>query len=288
MTGSLVFNKNEINLIALLRVMATMGVLVVHLNQRIPLPGICGQIASCGADGVKAYFLFTGYLVMHSWQSRKSIKDYWRKRLGRTLPIYYVWLIVLIIFRFEWITADPFAIPRAILMLEYLAPPTVSYSYCAMDLLGVMAIFMMFYLAIPFIAKWVKSINSAFVCFWIITAISIKLPNVYAAAYNSFCNPNDVATMASYLAASLPYFGAGILIYFGKRDQEIEKLLFYLVFIAAAGSIYPFLGLSRVGWLIVLIGILLCYPLRFPENLNIAQQSKNINVMKKCAGGVSA
>lgn len=66
MTGSLVFNQNETNLIALLRVMATIGVLTAHLNQQIPLPGIWGQVASCGADGVKAYFLFTGYLVMHS------------------------------------------------------------------------------------------------------------------------------------------------------------------------------------------------------------------------------
>lgn len=264
--------------------MATMGVLVVHLNQRIALPGLFGQIASCGADGVKAYFLLTGYLVMNSWQSRSSTKDYWRKRLERTLPIYYTWLGVLVIFRFEWITADPFAIPRALFMLEYLAPPTVSYGYCALDLLGVIAIFMMFYLAIPLIAKWVKSINSAFVCFWIVTAISIRLPNLYAAAYNSFCNPNDVATMSCYLAASLPYFGAGILIYFGKKDQEIEKLLSYLVFIAAADNIYPFLGLSRVGWLVVLLGVLLCYPLHFSESLNFAQQGNRAN-MTKIRGG---
>lgn len=278
------FSEDETSTIALLRVMATMGVLSIHIGGCVTLPGIWGQIASCGADGVKAYFLLTGYLVMHSWQSRSSTKDYWRKRLGRTLPIYYTWLAVLIVFRYEWITADPFAIPRALLMLEYLAPPTMSYSYCSMSLLGVMTIFMMFYLAIPFIAKWVKSLNGAFICFWVITAVSIKLPNLYAALYNSFCNPNDVATMAGYLAASLPYFGAGILIYFGKKDQEIEKLLFYLVFIAAAGSIYPFLGLSRVGGLVVLLGVLLCYPLRFSESLNFVQQGNEAN-MTKMGGG---
>ena len=62
------YNQDERNTIALLRVMATMGVLTVHINQRLPLPGILGEIASLGADGVNCFFLLTGYLVMRSWQ----------------------------------------------------------------------------------------------------------------------------------------------------------------------------------------------------------------------------
>lgn len=130
------FSKDETDTIALIRVMATIGVLVVHLNQRVALPGLFGQIASCGADGVKVYFLLIGYLVMHSWQNRSSTKDCRHKRLSRTLPLYYAWLIVLIIFRFEWITANPLAVPRAVCMLEYVVPSTAAYEYCAMDFLG--------------------------------------------------------------------------------------------------------------------------------------------------------
>lgn len=39
MMDGLVYSKDESNLITLLRLMATMGVLTVHLNQRMPLPG---------------------------------------------------------------------------------------------------------------------------------------------------------------------------------------------------------------------------------------------------------
>ena len=286
MADSLAYSKDETNTIALLRVLATVGVLVVHLNQRIALPGLFGEIASYGADGVKAYFLLTGYLVMNSWQSRKSTKDYWRKRLGRTLPIYYTWLIVLVIYRSEWAVSDAWAIPRSILMLDYLAPPTNSWACGGKEILPALSLFMMFYALIPIIAKFVKTLNSAFLCFWIITFLSMFLPGIYAAAYNGFCDPYYVSWMSVYLATSLPYFGAGILIYFGKKDQEIKKLLFYLVFIAAANSIYPFLSLSRVGGLVVLLGVLLCYPLRFSESLNFVQQGNETDTYNKSAGGM--
>lgn len=80
--SSFCFDKAEINTIALLRVLATLGVLFVHINQRQALPGVWGAVASYGADGVKYFFLLTGMLVMYSWKTRKSTKDYWRKRWG--------------------------------------------------------------------------------------------------------------------------------------------------------------------------------------------------------------
>lgn len=267
------FSKDETDTIALIRIMATMGVLAVHLNQRVELPGIFGQVASCGADGVKVYFLLTGYLVMHSWQSRKSTKDYWRKRLGRTLPL-------------EWITADPFAIPRAILMLEYLVPSTVSYEYCAMELWGTIAIFMMFYLAIPLIAKWVKSLNGAFVCFGIIMAITMILPSLYGLIYGHFAPSAVIGTMSAYLAVSFPYFGAGVLIYFGKREQKPGKLLCYLLFIEAACNLYPLFNMDgRVQWLILLTGILLCYPLHFSETSDAKKKSVLRKMITPPGGG---
>lgn len=80
-------SQEETHLISLLRIAATLGVLLIHVNQRLPLPGLLGSIAGYGADGVKCFFFLTGYLVMNSWQNRKSTKEYWKKRIARTLPI---------------------------------------------------------------------------------------------------------------------------------------------------------------------------------------------------------
>lgn len=165
MNERLTISLQERNMISLLRVIATLGVLLVHVNQRAPLPGILGNIASFGADGVKCYFFLTGYLVMASWHNRKSTGEYWEKRICRTFPIYYFFLLLFLIFRFDWLQRDVLSIPRALFMLQYIAPPTVSYEYCAMNLLGVLAIFMTFYLAIPVLAKWIRSLDSAFVAF---------------------------------------------------------------------------------------------------------------------------
>ena len=237
-----------------------MGVLLVHVNQVVAFPGILGSIASFGADGVKCFFFLTGYLVMASWQNRKSTKDYWRKRLARTIPIYYFFLLLFIVFRFGWMVEDPWAIPRAAFMLQYVAPPTVSYSYCSMYLLGVLSIFMSFYIAIPFLAKWLRSLDSAFVGFWGIVAFSVLLNKAYIVLYGQFCPLDAVQSMAKYYCNAIPYFAVGIMTYFGKREDKPVKLLAYSLFIAIFGMRYTFLDLTETGWVCLLFVILLCYP----------------------------
>lgn len=50
--------EEETNTISFLRIMATLGVLLVHVNGKIPLPGIIGSIAGYGADWSKMLLLF--------------------------------------------------------------------------------------------------------------------------------------------------------------------------------------------------------------------------------------
>ena len=52
-------SQEETHLISLLRIAATLGVLLIHVNQRLPLPGLLGSIAGYGADGVKCFFFLT-------------------------------------------------------------------------------------------------------------------------------------------------------------------------------------------------------------------------------------
>lgn len=254
-------SQEETHLISLLRIAATLGVLLIHVNQRLPLPGLLGSIAGYGADGVKCFFFLTGYLVMNSWQNRKSTKEYWKKRIARTLPIYYFFVL----FRLDWMLKDVWSIPRALLMLQYWAPPTVSYDYCSMDLLGVLAIFMTFYLVIPLLARWIHSLDGAFVLFWCVIAFRFGLDKVYHGLYDFFCPVDAVTTMSGYFGDAMPYFAAGVLTYYGKREQRKERLVLYLLFIAVCGMRYSFLNLETAGWISLLIAILLCYPPKIGE-----------------------
>lgn len=206
---------------------------------------------------------------MTSWQKRKSAKDYWRKRLARTVPIYYFFLLLFIVFRFDWMLEDSWAILRAVLMLQYVAPPTVSYSYCSMNLLGVLSIFMSFYVAIPFLGKYIHSLDTAFVGFWGTVAFSILLNKVYNILYGRFCPPDAVQSMAQYYCDAIPYFAAGIMAYFGKRQGQLIKLMAYTLFIAVCGMRYTFLNLSTAGWVCLLFIILICYPLKEMGKISI-------------------
>ena len=256
----------EENIISALRVLATLWILLVHVHKKIPFPGMIGEAIFFGNDGASIYFFLTGYLVMNSWQNRASIKEYWRKRLRRLLPIYYFFLLVTILFKFDWLMQDPLSIPRAVFMLEYLAPPTVSYEYCSMNMMGLMAIFMTFYLLIPVLAKWIHSLDAAFVGFWGMVLFTIFLGKFYAKAYGPFCPDTAVDAMSVYFCSAIPYFAAGVLTYFAKKDGNKMKYVAYMLFIAFAGMRYGFLGLAETGVVCLLIGLLLCFPLQFGKN----------------------
>lgn len=242
-----------------MRVIATAGVLVVHVNQRAPLPGIFGRIASFGADGLTCFYILSAFLVMHSWEGRNSTKEYWRKRVSRILPLYYFWLLILAVFRSEWIQKDPFAILRAVFMLEYLAPPTVSYEYCSMYLIGVVSIFMMLYAMIPIVSRYIKSIGSAFVAFWLSVLLMKIAPSIFGLLYGGISNQTALDTMTSYLFTAFPCFMQGILLYYGKKENNYPKLLAYQLFILVASMRYDFLDITRTATVSMLVGLLLFF-----------------------------
>lgn len=248
----------------MLRVVAALGVLFVHVNGMVYL-SVFGEIAGYGADGVKCFFTLSGLLVMKSYASRISLKDYWTKRVARTFPLYYFWLLVILITQFTWATTDPFAIVRAIFMLEYIAPPTVSYDYCSMHLLGVMTIFMIFYIAVPFISKYVKSLESAFVGFCATVAILPVLRKLYFLLYSGICDINDLENMVYYILNAVPFFALGVMMYFGIRDNRIWQLMGYLMLLFVATLKYSFLPYSEHVSIGIFLTVLICFPFKLDK-----------------------
>ena len=199
---------------------------------------------------------------MNSWQDRSSTKEYWHKRIRRLLPLYYFMLILLIIVKWDWFLQEPFSIPRAILMLNYIVPSKVDYDYSALWLLGTIPIFMTFYILIPLISKCIKKLEGSLILFIGATQAQYLILPLYI---HFFGNAYSVTTTTGYFMEKLLYFLAGVMVFYGKRYDHVWQMLLYQLFIMVAGMRYSFLGLGSIGTLPLLVAILLCFPIALPR-----------------------
>lgn len=64
-------NKNKG--IQVLRVLACVGVFAVHFGQRMQLDGIVRNITDFGSQGVRLFFIISGYLACFSLTSSQNV-----------------------------------------------------------------------------------------------------------------------------------------------------------------------------------------------------------------------
>lgn len=217
-------SPSESNMIVVLRVIGTLWIMLVHLTTVLPVQGIMKDIMSFGADGVKIFYILTGFLVSYSWVNRKSTRDYWKKRICRIFPVYYIMLAFWIVVRFEWFIADPWSIPRSLLMLEYIAPPTGgSYEYCHLWLVGVLSIFMMFYLLIPVIGRKVKTTNGMMTMLLVYLLLMPVLKRGLIYLYGLISNQDVAAEMIGYLLPTFGYMMFGMVIFYARNEKKTNR-----------------------------------------------------------------
>ena len=91
--GNEIDRLNRNIMMDVLRIIAMVMVLLVHIPIYIPLPYSFPN----GQYGVAIFFVLSGYLIMESLEHTQSVKKFYQKRLIRILPEYYIILIIGII-----------------------------------------------------------------------------------------------------------------------------------------------------------------------------------------------
>lgn len=92
--------------------------------------------------------------------------------------------------------------------------------------------------------------------------------------YAPFCLADAVESISNYFCQAIRFFVAGVLTYYGKREQNQVKHLFYMLFIAVFGMRYSVLNLNEAGLVCLLIVILLCFPFKIQERGSISDALK--------------
>ena len=151
-----------------LRVLACLGVITVHLGQRLGLDGgTLYLFTHFGLMGAYVFFIISGFLGFYTYNGEgKSLKAYWIQRLFRILPIYYFIILynfILHTFILQDIPADVFGLGwlRYIFCISQMMPGEEFWRNLSMT--WTISIFVLFYLLMPLLRKLIRSLRGAFV-----------------------------------------------------------------------------------------------------------------------------
>lgn len=212
--------------VKMLRVIACLSVLVVHLGQLLSLTGSIRVVTDFGRCGVQLFFIISGYLAWISYSKYNNILHYYSKRAIRILPLYYLVILTYFIedtFIFRNVPEDSLGLywSKFIFFINGFVGSEQEY-WNNIGFTWTIPAFVLFYLLVPLFKKILTNYNRVLVaCF-----LALIL------------NRATTILRTTHLRApsQLVFFFAGILIYYAvqenKQNQTITLLLLGTLFFA--------------------------------------------------------
>lgn len=204
-----------------------------------------------GGAGVQFFFVLSGFLAGYSFSDETEIRTYYKKRMIRILPAYYVAVIGAMIFHYlvlKDVTTDSFGLGwlRYFFGLNTVLPSTNYDLWNNTYGLWTMSCFIWFYIMVPAIFRWVKSLNSALYFFIATFIVSIG----WKIGINSiFSRISDIESLDILTGASpfgvLYEFSIGILVYFLLKEKKNFEGIILLSLVSICGII---LGKNTFVW----------------------------------------
>jgi len=217
----------------LLRCIAMLMVLLVHLNQRINM----NPLFSYGAYGVQVFFVMSGYLGIASFERSGSIGEFYKRRINKIVFAYEGVLLVTILVH-EFILGD---VPIDSLHLGWLryflflnrVIPTTEYFWYNLHGYWTMGAFVFFYLLVPLIAKWCNTFQKTVVGF--LGAIIMQLVNnvVYKIVFSGRMTNIDEFSGGTCFH-ELYMFMIGVMVYYAVREGvKAQRILYFVLLLFA-------------------------------------------------------
>lgn len=208
---------------------AMCGVLLIHSGAN-SLSGVIGKIGTMGQHGVQLFFVISAYLTFASLartyantnkeNNFNTIKKWWKNKILKLIPVYYIALLLYLIFMGEgesyWLGSEGgitvFNVIAHLLLLHGLNP------YYINSILGIewyIGDLFLFYIVAPYLYKKIDNLEKS-ICFLIVTSIGVSFIDYIA---NFFISQKDAYIFEAYIDtfwffAQLPVFAVGIFLYF--------------------------------------------------------------------------
>lgn len=225
-----------------MRIFAMLTVVTIHIPIYINLPDFIEVVLGRGR-GVYIFFSLSGYLACCSYMKVTSVLSYYKNRILRILPSYYMGLILAFIcngiingdsvndiFHLGW--------TRYFLALNTVLPSNSYNDWNNIYGYWTMSCFIWFYIMLPFILKIVKCFKHACI-FWIgsflILALWKQLLYFMFSGLQNIENLSDIAGISPF--GTLRFFSAGIVAYYAIHDNKLWNGIIISTVMAVIGML---------------------------------------------------
>lgn len=203
----------------LLRCFAALGVMFLHLSFKQGSLFPFGLFSDYGLNGVAIFFVLSGYLAFLTYRRDRGAGYYYKKRVVRILPAYYIALGVYFILRFlVFGETKPFSLVRFVLYclgLHQFVPSGDYYLWNNVNTLWTMSAFFFFYAILPLLIRWVKSLRGALVFFLLMILLKAFTEGVLVDAMGQwFPDAQNIGQFTMNMPFRQMYlFALGVLVY---------------------------------------------------------------------------
>lgn len=250
--------KTEHNIILdLLRIIAMGMVLLVHIPIYIKLPWTFPN----GQYGVAVFFVLSGYLIMESLERSKGILEFYKKRLLRILPEYYMILILGILvwdILLHKMPADSLlhlGWLRYFLCLNTWIPSNDYYYWNDLWGLWTISCFVFFYLVAPLLKKWIRNFKMSLVALAGSVVVGYGCKLIVKKVMITIGLENADIFSGDTPMFNLMIFMIGVCAWYAAKEGKRELYLFGCAIMVAA---MLFLGkANRITWGLLAVILLL-------------------------------
>ena len=225
-----------------LRGYAILLVILIHASQSFSVFGYIKAVGESGYLGVQLFFMLSSFTLFSSFAKRNNHSDtnvnrnYFIRRYFRIAPYYYIAIIIYLLYRGvikgEVVNSNNLVANFTFLNGLYLPAlnnpiPPGGWS---------VGIEVLFYLFVPILFKFIKTLGNA-ILFLIITLLISYILNVFYIenvidAFRTIWPTLKPNSFYFWLPNQFPIFALGIVLYFIKKDiyfsQLIGKIVLYL------------------------------------------------------------
>lgn len=213
-----------------LRILATTEIFLMHLTLFLPevvgntVFQVMSKISSRGGNAVAILFCLSGYLIWREAADESlDVSRYYRKRLLRIVPVYYV---VLVLYILAGLLPLDWNILRYFLFLNAVVPSDNYALYNNMGAFWTMGTFMLWYLIAPWVAKKVKNLKGALYFFAGAFVIGQLAQELLTIVYR-WANADAVEFMAgNNPIGNIWFFAAGVTAYYAIKENKVLQGIF--------------------------------------------------------------
>jgi len=256
--------QNRFITVQILRIIACLGVFLVHFGQRVNLTGGIRTITDFGRYGVQLFLIICGFLAAKGILDRKiSYGRYLLKRAIRILPLYYLsilWFFITESILNGYLHQIPFD-DKGLYWLRYIFllngfVNSDTYFWSNLGITWTIPLFVWFYLIIPLVLTKLKGIKQAS-----IASIGIAVITIIA---NHFYSCNVLSYFWIFFLRVISYCAVKFLmsIEFSAAFQVIA-LVFFVI------------GRDDYGYCFLFAGILLAF-VSIETRIHLPQRINNI------------